>query len=186
MDRNLGASQVATSSTDPLAYRDLYQQGRFADGHESRTSPTTTTLSSTDDPNNNGDFILTEFFNDDWRTPQNDSLWQEVSSINNPCPTGFRLPTEAEWDTERDSWSSNDSAGAFLSPLKLVVAGYRINHSNGTIYNAGSTGNYWSSTIFDGSSMNSGGSSHYLSFDSGAGMSVAASAKGFSVRCIKD
>jgi len=34
MDRNLGASQVATSSTDAAAYGDLYQWGRAADGHE--------------------------------------------------------------------------------------------------------------------------------------------------------
>lgn len=30
MDRNLGASQAATSSTDDLAYGDLYQWGRRA------------------------------------------------------------------------------------------------------------------------------------------------------------
>ncbi|MDO5968527.1 hypothetical protein Q4Q35_01790, partial [Flavivirga aquimarina] len=41
MDRNLGASQVATSSNDADAYGDLYQWGRAADGHESRTSSTT-------------------------------------------------------------------------------------------------------------------------------------------------
>jgi len=31
MDRNLGASQVATSSTDPLSLGDLYQWGRGTD-----------------------------------------------------------------------------------------------------------------------------------------------------------
>jgi hypothetical protein len=56
MDRNLGASQVATSSTDVNAYGDLYQWGRGADGHQCRTSPTTTFLSSTDQPGH-GDFI---------------------------------------------------------------------------------------------------------------------------------
>ena len=43
MDRNLGASQVATSSSDAAAYGDLYQWGRRADGHQCRNSPTTTT-----------------------------------------------------------------------------------------------------------------------------------------------
>lgn len=33
MDRNLGASQVATSSTDANSYGDLYQWGRAKDGH---------------------------------------------------------------------------------------------------------------------------------------------------------
>ena len=49
IDRNLGASQVATSSTDADAYGDLYQWGRGTDGHQIRTSGTTSTLSSTDD-----------------------------------------------------------------------------------------------------------------------------------------
>jgi hypothetical protein len=44
MDRNLGASQVATSSTDPASYGDLYQWGRPADGHQKRKSATTATL----------------------------------------------------------------------------------------------------------------------------------------------
>jgi hypothetical protein len=44
MDRNLGASQVATSSTDPTSYGDSYQWDRLADGHQIRTSATTTTL----------------------------------------------------------------------------------------------------------------------------------------------
>jgi hypothetical protein len=34
MDRNLGASRVATSVSDTLAYGDLYQWGRGTDGHE--------------------------------------------------------------------------------------------------------------------------------------------------------
>ena len=56
MDRNLGATQAATSSTDVDAYGDLYQWGRFSDGHQCRTSATNPTLSSTDQPAH-GDFI---------------------------------------------------------------------------------------------------------------------------------
>ncbi|GHB53105.1 hypothetical protein [Mongoliitalea lutea] len=51
MDRNLGASQAATHISDNLAYGDLYQWGRGADGHQCRNSGTTTSLSSTDQPN---------------------------------------------------------------------------------------------------------------------------------------
>jgi len=79
------------------------------------------------------------------------------------------------------SWSSNNSAGAFASPLKLVVAGSRGN-SNGTVLQAGSTGHYWSSTV-DVSHSHAGG----LYFDSGsAGQSIYRRAYGRSVRCIKD
>lgn len=142
MDRNLGASQVATSSTDADAFGSLFQWGRDADGHESRTSTTTTTLSNTDTPNHPY-FILGD---PDWRSPQNDSLWQGIQGINNPCPDGFRLPTEAEFEEERLSWNSNNAAGAFASPLKLTLSGARSRIS-GQIGNVGTFAGYRTSTI---------------------------------------
>src|SRR5574344_16243 len=145
MDRNLGASQVATSSTDAAAYGDLYQWGRATDGHESRTSGTTATLATSDTPGH-GNFITTGSSPYDWRSPQNDNLWQGVSGTNNPCPSGYRLPTAAELEEERLSWSSNNAAGAFASPLKLPVAGGR-SFGNGSLGSVGSSGRYWSSTV---------------------------------------
>ena len=76
LDRNLGATQVATSSTDADSYGWLYQWGRGTDGHQIRTSSTTATLSSTDDPGHD-DFILSPNIPFDWRDPQNDDLWQD-------------------------------------------------------------------------------------------------------------
>ena len=105
MDRNLGASQAATSSTDALAYGDLYQWGRFSDGHQCRVSEITSTNSATDTPGHD-DFILESVSPFDWRVPQNDNLWQGVGGVNNPCPMGYRLPTEAELNAERLSWGS--------------------------------------------------------------------------------
>ena len=93
MDRNLGATQVATTTTDQASYGDLYQWGRRADGHQCRTSPTTVTLSSVDQPAH-GDFILAPNAPYDWRSPQNANLWQGVNGVNNPCPSGYRLPTD--------------------------------------------------------------------------------------------
>ncbi len=92
MDRNLGATQVATSSTDTNSYGDLYQWGRRSDGHQCRTSPTTSTLSSIDQPAH-GSFIVAPNSPYDWRSPQNNNLWQGVNGINNPCPSGYRFPT---------------------------------------------------------------------------------------------
>ena len=146
MDRNLGASRAATSSNDAQAFGDLYQWGRAADGHQNRNSTTTTTVSSTDQPAPAGIFILgNELANGDWRSPQNSNLWQGVNGINNPCPRGYRLPTEAEWAAEMDSWISDNAAGAFASPLKLPVAGFR-GYSSGSLNGVGSYGHYWSGT----------------------------------------
>ena len=178
MDRTLGASQAATSSTDSLAYGDLYQWGRSADGHQCRNSATTSTLSSTDDPGH-GDFITSNSGNYDWRSPQNDNLWQGVNGTNNPCPSGYRLPTYAELDAELSSWSYHNAFGAFATPLKLPAAGDRI-YSHGSFSNVGTNGYYWSSAV-------NGTYAGYLAFySSAAGMRSNYRAFGLSVRCLKD
>jgi uncharacterized protein (TIGR02145 family) len=183
MDRNLGALQVATSSADPDAYGDLYQWGRAAEGHEIRTSGTTSTNATTAVPNAgnswDGLFITEESSPYDWLTPQDATLWVGVSGTNNPCPSGYRLPTEAEWNAERLSWSSNNAAGAFASSLKLPVAGFRRN-SNGLLVLVGSAGYCWSSTV-------DGIYSRNLNFGSTtSSISSSVRAHGFTVRCIKD
>ena len=183
MDRNLGASQVATSSTDAAAYGDLYQWGRFADGHQCRDSQTTSTLSSTDQPEH-GDFI-TNTETGDWRNPNNDNLWQGVNGINNPCPIGYRLPTQAELQAERSSWSSDNSIGAMASPLKLPVGGARLGDGSlgGTVGGVGSSGYYWSSNI---NSNNSEASNLLLITNGFSGIFGLVRVVGQSVRCIKD
>jgi uncharacterized protein (TIGR02145 family) len=178
MDRNLGASQAATSSTDASAYGDLYQWGRKADGHQCRNSGTTSTLSSSDQPNH-ANFILAPISPYDWRSPQNDNLWQGVNGVNNPCPSGYRVPTNIELDLERTSWSQNNSTGAFNSPLKLPLSGFRFG-ADGFLGYVGSIGDYWSSSA-------DGTDAWALSFLSGNAFMLSNSkAFGFSVRCIKD
>ena len=175
MDRNLGALRVATKSADPDSYGTLYQWGRLGDGHEYRSSATVATQSSSDVPGH-GSFISTIL--SDWRNPPNTNLWQGESGITNPCPAGFRVPTEAEWERERASWISKNSAGAFASPLKLASAGLR--DWDGKLLNPGILGLYWSSTVKDTDSRNL-----YFSKNS-AGMSNNGRIGGISVRCIKD
>ncbi|MBK7095054.1 MAG: hypothetical protein IPH57_08415 [Saprospiraceae bacterium] len=147
LDRNLGATQVATSSTDEDAYGDLFQWGRLDDGHQEKTSPTTSTLSISDVPGH-GNFITVQNYPYDWRSPQNNNLWQGVNSTNNPCPDGYRLPTYTEWELERMSWNTNNADGAFASPLKLTIAGLR-NYLAGLVLGEGSSGYYWSSSVVD-------------------------------------
>jgi uncharacterized protein (TIGR02145 family) len=178
MDRNLGASQVATNSTDSLSYGDLYQWGRGSDGHQCRNSATTSTLSSTDQPGNSS-FILAPNIPYDWRSPQNSNLWQGVTGVNNPCPSGYRLPTETELTAEHTSWISQNDVGAFASPLKWSLAGIRIS-SVGAVIDVGIDGYYWSSTV-------SGNSSSMLGFNSiNAYVNTGNRGDGMSVRCIKE
>lgn len=178
MDRNLGASQVATSSSDAAAYGDLYQWGRRADGHQCRNSQTTNVLSSTNVPSH-GSFIINPNNPNNWREPESWDLWQGVNGINNPCPNNYRLPTYSELAAERNSWTGSNSYHAFSSSLKLPLTGNR-NPSSG---NVGFVlyGHYWSSTV-------SGTNSANLTFCDGCGsnVSVAARAFGNAVRCIKN
>ncbi len=195
MDKNLGASQVATSPTDEAAYGDLYQWGRLGDGHQNRNSTPTATLSENDVPGHNKYIISSDMspFNH-WRYPINKNLWQGLGGVNNPCPQGFRLPTSAEWETELNSWISKDAVGAFISPLKLTTAGRRFGfcsmeaeddclHFSGV----GEEGYYWSSTLSAVDDFMQLGSNR-LFFNAGSanfGRTVG-SHLGLSVRCIKE
>jgi hypothetical protein len=178
LDRNLGAAQVPASVSDASGYGDLFQWGRLADGHQLRTSTTTSTLSSTDAPGN-ALFITTNGGNYDWRSSSNDNLWQGVNGTNNVCPTGFRIPTVAEFAGERGTYSSgNNGISAYASPLKLPYAGYRL--FDGSITSEGSQGFYWTSN-FDGTNSTTeyyqSGSLGELNFGRAIGASV---------RCIRN
>jgi uncharacterized protein (TIGR02145 family) len=179
MDRNLGASRVATQSNDSQAYGDLYQWGRRADGHQCRNSATSTVLSSSDTPNNSN-FIRGSNVTGDWRNPQNSSLWQGASGTNNPCPSGYRLPTASELNAEAQSWgAAKNSSGAFSSPLKLTTAGTRL-ASDGFLWSA--IGSYWTSTV------EGNGSISLDVYDNSAATNFYKTdrADGSSVRCIRN
>lgn len=188
MDRNLGASRAGITFDDYLAYGCLYQWGRGNDGHASITwtagttgaalNGTTKTLATTDTPGN-ALFILTTILPSNWRFPQNDVLWQGVTGINNPCPAGYRIPTDSEFTAEINAYSITDPVSAIASPHKIVYAGLRYD-SSGAIHFTGEEGNYWTSTT-------SNSEAALCFFNSyGASIDTFERQAGFSVRCIKD
>lgn len=178
MDRNLGASQVATSSSDALSYGYLYQWGRFSDGHQTRSSSTTKKLAKTSTPETNK-FIEVSKFPTNWLKSQSSNLWQGATGINNPCPAGFRLPTDVEFREEIATWITKDANGAMLSPLKLPLSGYRSN-SDGEVTDFGISGDYWTSTTSEKYSKG-------LYFNAiSAGTDAGGRGVGVAVRCIKN
>jgi len=180
LDRNLGAPNVASSYNDSANYGYLYQWGRGNDGHQLTNSGTTATLSTTDTPGH-ANFITSSASPDDWRNPQSDTLWQGVSGINNPCPTGFRLPTQTEWATVFvASPEITNYTTAASSVLHLPAAGKRV-YDDGTLNLQGSVGFYWSSAPFS-----VGAYLLFFNSDSVAFIYYNNRAFGFSVRCIKD
>jgi hypothetical protein len=196
LDRNLGATSVTGTArsvydndedyiaAESASFGDLFQWGRGADGHQVRTSSIhNTSLASTAAPNAgngwDGKFITTSTSPLDWLSTQDDDLWQIGSQINNPCPSGYRVPMLTELQAEFDSWSSSNTDGAFASPLKLPVAGLR-SIGPGALASVGSSGFYWSSTVSEALV-------HRLGFNSSnANLFAFNRAFGFSVRCIKD
>lgn len=186
LDRNLGATRVATGKTDADAFGSMFQWGRLDDGHQNLWSLTTTTLSTSDIPGNNRFITTGGTAPNDWRNPQNSNLWQGVTGTNNPCPTGWRLPTKEEWEAEIASWNPpNSSNGAFASPLKLTVPGYR--DINGIRGGVAALGYYWSSTVPPVEIDNT--VSYILRIDDsypGDHISTSVRASGITVRCIRN
>ena len=189
LDRNLGASRVATSSTDTQAYGDYYQWGRPADGHQTKyltnnnSSGVTTTRSATAVPSTDL-WIAPIDGSNDWLSTPDNTLWTGSNPATNPCPAGFRIPTDSEWEAERIKWSTNNAAGAFASPLKLTRPGMLTGFgSGGATYTAKDNfGQYLTQTAYtNGGARYFGIEQNNAWFDSNYYKS-----HGMSVRCIQD
>lgn len=172
MAYNLGATAPPKAMDDVAQYGDYYQWGRATDGHEKSTSPTTPTQSPTTSPIH-GNFITG---NDNWQTSGDTNLWQGLTGINNPCPSGFRLPTVQEWEDEIKALNITDRTTAYNSILKLTVGGWR-KRSDGTFGSKSGSGFYWSDSVNKELRLKTSGYT---------GIYSAIVADGLNVRCIKD
>ncbi len=175
LDRNLGAKQAATSPTDHLAYGDLFQWGRPADGHQlinwtsstegTPVNGTTETRFNSNIPNSSS-FVITNAPPYDWVEPSNSNRW--ITQPMGPCPIGWHVPTESEWDAEGIE---------AITAIKLTNAGQRF--FSGPVLLIGSNGLYWSSS-------GGGGTVQHFLVSSGGTPNVQTLSSGYSVRCIRD
>lgn len=169
----------AKSIVDVDAYGNLFQWGRKSDGHEFRNKQELSVNMNypSDNPTHNF-HIISNKYPFDWRVNKNDKLWDNVDSINNVCPNGWRLPTKVEFENEFN-------AGLILNDnnndLKLTMAGYKLNNnSSSNILCEGLYGNYWTKDV-------SNSYAYFLIFNPNyKGISTIYKTAGFSVRCIKD
>ena len=190
---------------NPYDYGALYQWGRRSDGHESRTPDPPFLLGPVSGTNLDGNgqpagSCIGAFLtgNSDWRTPSDGTLWNsgtEASpskTVNDPCPAGWRVPTNAELATLTNTtyvnrlWTQENGINGYRltdintgSFLFLPAAGFR-SYSSGSLDYVGSYGYYWSSSTsgtFD---------ALHLFFYSGVFDAHFGSSKayGFSVRCV--
>ncbi len=121
------------------------------------------------------------------------------AAAKDACPTGWHLPTDAEW-TELENYIANDHSGTEGTALKstsgwndsgngtdnysfsALPGGYRSNYL-GTFYNVGYRGNWWSSTEHSSSFAYY----RYLYYHNADVYRLSNNKSyGFSVRCVRD
>ncbi|UOE38236.1 T9SS type A sorting domain-containing protein [Chryseobacterium oryzae] len=186
LQQNLGSSQVATSISDEDSYGDLFQWGRWDDGHQNRNSATTTEPSPNNPIglNNSSAYVLGSWWggndlNDEWTANSN-----SVSSTNgaDPCKaigTDWKMPSQADWTAAKNAEGINNPATAFASKLKLPAGGNR-SFTNGSFEFVGQRGYFWSSTA-----TGLGAKYLYVGNTIGNPSAGAPRGQGSSVRCIK-
>lgn len=190
LQQNLGSAQVASSVADANSYGDLFQWGRWDDGHQLRNSqivqapfPNTPEGIST----TGGGYIAGSPAW--WAGFSGGDAWTgaSVAEINasvgaDPCKAigqDWKMPSQADWTTLVGAEGIFSPATAYSSNLKLPAGGYR-GSSNGDFTFVGQRGYFWSS---DTSSL--GGKYLYIGSTIANPSAGAMRGQGASVRCIK-
>ncbi|MBW3520648.1 T9SS type A sorting domain-containing protein [Chryseobacterium sp. NKUCC03_KSP] len=195
LQQNLGSTKVAASLTDPDAYGDLFQWGRWDDGHQLRNSTLSATAPSPNNPsglnggntnfhsaayNSSSNFWSGGTDSDTW-TAENASAATATKGAD-PCKAiglDWRLPTVGEIDAAMVAENISEYNSALSSHLKLIPAGMK-DYSG--IFSPGTRLYLWSSSA---SPYTGSGQHLYISGLSTLSNSASRDA-GMSVRCIKE
>ena len=111
-----------------------------------------------------------------------------VRRPNDPCPTGFRVPTEAELNSLRNSpnvWTTKNGVLGRLfgtAPNQIFLPVSRYRNTTGLLNtDLRSAGHYWSST------QSGNTNARYLNFNvNGSSIGNANRAVGFNIRCVAE
>jgi hypothetical protein len=195
LQQNLGSTKVASSLTDSDAYGDLFQWGRWDDGHQLRNSTLSSTAPSPNNPsglNSGNTTFYSAAYNSSsnfWSGGATSDTWSAVNASSatatngaDPCKAiglDWRLPTVGEIDAAMTAENISEFNSALSSHLKLIPAGMK-DYSG--IFSPGTRLYLWSSSA----SPYAGSGQHlYISGFSTLSNSASRDA-GMSVRCIKD
>ena len=125
--------------------------------------------------------------------------WYAVTDWRKICPTGWHVPTDAEWtilttflggesvaggklkETGTTHWLEPNTGAPNETGFTALPGGYRSN-DNGIFFGMGSFNHYWSSEMSDGYLWAAGVYYATPYFDIG----YTSGAHGFSVRCLRD
>ncbi|MDR3327301.1 MAG: hypothetical protein LBT04_04130, partial [Prevotellaceae bacterium] len=207
LDFNQQKTYLPTSNANPATWGDTYQWGRYRidDTYYLRTSSATTATASAFDANGQPTAVgAVNYFikgnptyGNDWRTTPNDALWQDNTTKNNPCPAGWRMPSETLFKQLIDAtdnqwvWSNSNTKGYEVhpeggifasSPMTLYLTATNRRGTDGSfadLYNG--YGYYWTTTPVTSST-----SARVLEFTSAIApkMSNLARSTGTAVRCV--
>ena len=113
--------------------------------------------------------------------------WETAKNV---CPSGYHLPTKAEFETLLDNYGggqnhNNANYQALIpggtSGFSALLGGYR--YFNGNFYDKANYGTFWSATAGNDDDARE---LDVTSNDEKAGMDYSLKSSGLSVRCVKD